>query len=898
MWLRALLLRRRLEREMHEEMAEHLELATARLRSRGMPDADARRAALREFGNVAFLQEQARDARGWRWLETLAADARFACRHFAKRPVTALVMFVVLVVGMAISTLLFSALHSYATQPPMGIQRADDLVRIRGSREGAGGRESREFGEEELDGYRALTNVFVSVAGWTDERMALDAGEDPARRGLDARVTFVTVDYFSVLGARPALGAGLPADPAQTAVAVLGYVAWEQLFGKSPSVIGSTVHVNGVPVTIVGVAPERFNGVAGYTRFQLWMPLAARRLLLPGRAPGFQAVARTRPGVGLEEATAAVRVVASRAAAANYELSAVRPSTDVVPLRVFNTDPGSDQDMKVATSIVALLGLLVLLVTCANVSALLTGLATARRQEIALRLSLGADRSRIIRQLLTESGVLAVSAAAVSLALVILLLRTVTRTMPTLTVELAVDWQTAAFTIGTALAVGIVFGLAPALHATRLGLAGVLRDSAASIVAARARLQRALVVAQVGLTQPLIVLVIGVLVLVFGGQQLVTVGDYRAQQRSAPADRIITLFVPPPVPGGQPVGTEMEGATQRFRRTIDRLTERLRGTAGIEAVVPEWQAAPLGSYVVHPDDRTAVTPATAVRLDAARAAGGYFGLTGISVLRGRALEPSDTLRAGARTGDLPAVIGEDLARRLWGGADPIGRRLRPASDSATAARSLVVVGVFDDRTAETSRSGSDSQIFVPPPPGDVSATMLLRTAGPALPLVPTVQRVAQEVAPAQVVRTRTLFEIEEANRRVNRMMVGGLLAAGAAALLLSAIGLYAVVAFSVGQRGREIAVRMAFGAPGGQILRQFLRDGLRLSAIGLLLGLPVGLAALFVLTSLDPTLWPAVVLPSVAAIAALGVLLVAAAASWIPARRAAAVEPAVTLRGE
>jgi hypothetical protein len=342
----------------------------------------------------------------------------------------------------------------------------------------------------------------------------------------------------------------------------------------------------------------------------------------------------------------------------------------------------------------------------------------------------------------------------------------------------------------------------------------------------------------------------------------------------------------------------MEAATQRFRRTIDRLAVRLRGTAGIVAVVPEWQAAPLGSYVVHPNDRTAVTPATAVRLDAARAAGGYFGLTGISVLRGRTLEPSDTVRPGARTGDHPAVIGEDLARPLWGGADPIGRRLRPASDSATAARSLVVVGVFDDRTAETSRSGNDSQIFVPPPPGDISATMLLRTAGPALPLMATVQRVAQEVAPAQVVRTRTLFEIEEANRRVNRMMVGGLLAAGAAALLLSAIGLYAVVAFSVGQRGREIAVRMAFGARGGQILRQFLTDGLRLSAIGLLLGLPVGLAALFVLTSLDPTLWPAVVLPSVAAIAALGVLLVAAAASWIPARRAAAVEPAVTLRGE
>lgn len=900
MSLRALLLRRRLERDMQGEMTEHLERATTRLRARGMPEAEARRAALREFGNMGLLQEQGRDARGWRWLEALSADARFARRHFARRPVTTLVMFVVLTVGMAISTLLFSALQSAMTQPPMGIERADDLLRIRGSQDGgAGGREFREFGQEELDGYRALRDVFVAVAGWTDERMALDAGADPARRGLDTRVTFVTEDYFSVFGARPVVGAGLSADPTQPAVAVLSYAAWEQLFGKSRSAIGSTVRVNGVPVTIVGVAPARFNGVEQYTLgFQLWMPLAARRLFLLEHVPEFQAAGRTRPGVDLEKATAAVNVLASRAAAADHEVSALRPATDAIPLRSANADPGSDQDMKVATTIVSLLGLLVLLVTCANVSALLTGLATARRQEIALRLSLGADRSRIIRQLLTESSVLALSAAAVSLTLVFILLRTVSRTMPTLTVELAVTWEAAVFTFGTALAVGIVFGLAPALHATRLALAGVLRDSGTSIVAARARLQRALVVAQVGLTQPLIVLVTGVLVLAFGGQQIVTVGDYQPQQRSVRADQIITLFVAPPSPEGEEVGAEMGAATQRFRLTMERLTERLRGTAGIEAVVPEWSAAPLGSYVVHPDDRTAVTPSTAIWLNASRAAEGYFGLTGISVLRGRALEPSDTVSAGARSGDLPAVIGAELARRMWGGADPIGRRLRPASDTATMARPLVVVGVFDDGVAAAKKSGTDSRIFVPAASGDFSAMLLLRTAGPALPLISTVQRVAQEVAPAQVVRTRTLFEIEEANRRVNRVMVGGLLAAGAAALFLSAIGLYAVVAFSVAERGREIAVRMAFGARGGQILRQFLTDGLRLSAIGLLLGLPVGLAALFTLISLDPSLWPAVVLPSVAGIVAFGVLLVAAAASWIPARRAAAVEPAVTLRGE
>ena len=879
---------------MQAEMAEHLQQSTARLIARGLPADEAGRVARREFGNVASLQEEARDARGTGWVDGLAADSRFALRHFARKPGTTITMFVVLAAGMVISTLLFTYVHGYAFRPPPGITLEDDLVRVRGSRDdGAAGRGYRTFSEDEFLEYRKLTQHFSAVAGWTDATAALTTGDGAERRRLDARVSFVTENYFSVLGVRPALGPGLPAvgadDPSTAAVAVIGHITWEQVFAKRPGAIGSTLVVNGVPVTIVGVAPEKFIGFPGFSRFQLWMPVAARRLLLPEPSGEFRAVARLRDGVSMAAATAATRAVAARTAEQVAEIKALDPSAEVVPLLSTNSDPMSERDVRLMAVSVGLLGLLVLLVTCTNVSALLTGLATARRQEIAIRLSLGAARTRLIRQLLTESALLGVASGAAALGAVWLVLRTVTTFVPGMPFEVGITVPVTAFTFGVALTVGVLFGLSPALHATRLGLASALRDSAVTAGAVRGRLQRGLVVAQIAFTQPLIVLLAAVLLLLLD--------QYLPRNRPVLANQLVTLsFIQStPTTGAAPAAAR---ARQQVRIATRRLRDRLQATPGVEAAVIQWGSAWFaGLYVVHPDDRVAGVPQNAIGFLGEHAAAGYFRATGVPLVRGREFAPADVSSLASRSTEATVIVGVDLARRLWPGADPIGRRLQAASDSGSGARTLVVVGVIDDPAARLRRAGDDYRIYLPPDTTLAPRSVLLRTAAAAQSLVPKLREVAQAEAPDMPVRIRTVAEVEDVRRSQFQMVTAGLLAAGAAALLLSAIGLYAVVAFSVGQRTREIAVRIAVGARGQQIVHRFVGDGLRLSALGLALGLPISVVGLNVLMGAVPDI-PSIPLPAVTMIAAVGVVIVATAAAWLPARRAATVDPAITLRSQ
>jgi predicted permease len=886
-WLRAVVLRRRLEREMQEEMAEHLERATARFAARGLSPAEARRAAEREFGNVAWLQEQARDARGTAWLDALVGDLRFALRQYARRPATTLVMFVVLVVGMSITTLLFSFVHSYATQPPPGVELTPDMVRIRGSQSaGVHGRVARMVSADELAAYETLTTHFADVAGWTMGSAVLDAGAEPERRGIEARVTYVTESYFSVLGVRPQLGPGLAtsssADAALASTAVLSHATWERLFGSDPSIIGQSVALNGVSVTVVGVAPQRFLGVSGWGDYRIWMPLAARPLL-HGDAPArFYAVARLQPGVTHRQASAAARVVSG----AHADAAVAEPSVEVVPLRAASDDPMFRRDVKLLSAAVGLLAVLVLVVTCTNVSALLTGLATARRHEIAIRLSLGAARSRLIRQLLTESALLACAAAAGALLLAWGVLAVIQGTIADLPFEARLTGTALVFAFGVALMVGVLFGLSPALHATRLAVAGVLRDASANLVATRARLQRALVVAQIAFTQPLVVLLAAVLMLVLG--------EFQPAPRPAIAEHAIVVSVRVWMNASVATPEALAALEQKVDAATATLAERTGALPGVTAVVPTSGGATrrIGGYVA--GDAPDGSVVDVVSLATHNVHPDYFDAMAIERVRGRTFAADEVVPDGSLP--VPTVVDAALARVLWPGADPIGRELRPATDTAGAGRTLVVVGVVDDPAARRAVAGIDHFVFLPPDASLPPAGLLVRTAMPADALLPTVRALARSEVPDLAVEARTIADIVDEHERNFRLAASGVSAAGLAALLLAAIGLYAVVAFSVGQRTREIAVRLAIGGARPQIVQRFVADGLRLTAFGLVLGLPLSLLALRMLMATPDV--PRVPLPPVTAIAALSVLLVAGAAAWIPARRAAAVDPAVTLRSE
>lgn len=904
LWVRSVALRRRLEREMREEIDEHLERATARLIARDLPEKEARREAIREFGNVTYLQEEARYARGWGLVDALEGDVRFAVRQYRRKPGTTLTMLAVLMIGVSIATALFSVLHSLASQPPPGVAGDADLVRIRGSQTLLGRRVARRFTYEELQEYRQLTTHFRDVIGWSDDAVTIDAGAEEELRSLPALATFVTEDYFDVLGVRPVVGAGLPrslagsgaGETGERQAALLGYDTWQRLFGGRPDAIGATLEVNGVPMTVVGVAPQRFMVRDGENQFRLWLPLADRRVILPDAHPDgevFSAAARLREGVSVEAATAAVRVIAGRVGSSSLaENAGGTPGSEVVPLLAVNDDPGFEESLRLEILMFGGLGLLVLLITCTNVSALLTGLAMGRRREIAIRLSMGAARTRIIRQLLTESLLLATLAGAGALWIVWALQRMATAALPDIPVDLEIRWPTVAFTLGVVLAVGILFGLSPALHATRTTVGGALKDSSATMATARAGLQRRLVVAQIALAQPLVV---GVVALLF-----VTLSEYRSREPNEAGDHIVSVRLLSRTTG---VGIQQQDEQNvgQLRIELERLLDRLEGTPGIAAAVPTLSmSTALDGYSVHPADRVPGGFEESLRMYAPAAAPGYFDVLGVPVVMGREFvlsDPSPSPEAAAA--EIPIIINAELARNVWPGADPLGRRLQAPSDTVLSARTLTVVGVVDE-PSEGRAMSVRHRAYLPMDYDRLGPSLgiVVRTTTPARAMIPEIRRVVQEEVPGLALTDASTIADLEAETRYELYTAFALLGgSGLLTLLLSATGLYAVIAFAVGQRTREIAIRMAIGARARRIVGVFVGDGLRLSVIGMLIGMPLSLVGLRLMLGAQDAL-AAPSLPAVASIAAIGVLCVAGAATWIPSHRAATIDPATTLRGD
>ena len=573
-------------------------------------------------------------------------------------------------------------------------------------------------------------------------------------------------------------------------------------------------------------------------------------------------------------------------------------STDVVPLIASNYFPpsGADEGPSAGPVIALMFPVLVLLITCTNVSALLAGLGVARRREIAVRLALGAGRRRVVRQLVTETVMLAMAAGALGLFVIWLLLRLFDASIPDLAIE--IDWRGIAFTFSLALVAGVLFGLSPALHATRLGLQEALKDSAGVVVARRLRLQSWLVVAQIAFTQPAL--------LAMGALLLEMRSDLRGLPAQPYADRLLEVrFNVNPRYG--PLDDHRE-------QTLVRLQERLAAVPGVEGVVRQENDDSF-DVEVHPADTVAgLELASPQQVRGIAAPAGYFPLMGISFVRGRDFDAAERSPARGQPAGIDEgaiVIGSGLARRLWGGADPIGRRLVSVGRNLRDIRTFTIVGVVDDATTGArdgerdggrhpelpGTRGGEARIFMP---GVHTTTghLLVRTRGPAEHLLPAIRAAAVDEAPAlPIVSAQTIAAVEASERRSVFTAIYAAGGAGALALLLSAIGLYAVVAFAVGQRVREIGIRTALGAESRQVVRLFVGRGLRLCLFGLIIGLALGIGGGRVISAVQGNEPPAGTL-GLSALVAVFVIGVALLASWIPARRAARIDPLEALRVE
>jgi len=798
----------------------------------------------------------------------------------------------VIALGTGANTVIFSIFQAQFLRPapavPENTAHARIVVQERPTRTAPW--QPRRFSQPELVALVAHREIFQDVAAWTEDDVVLRA-DSTAARGVGAQ--FVTSNYFGTLGVALSAGRGLrqTADDTPDMTAVMSYAIAEQLFGDAAAAVGRQVLVNEVPVHIVGVAPERFQGaLRGMDEPALWMPLSARadiarvsRRWLTDEA-AMSLLARLAAGARREQATALARqVVASTLPDSAARVGMARTA---YVLGMNEPSPGNDStELVIAFTAMASIGVLILLVGWMNVSSLMVAAAVARRHEIAVRLSLGASRVRLVRQLVTESTLLALSGSAVGLTLAWSML-TWNQNAEVDGVTIVPDVSTFAFVAAMAVATGILFGLSPALHATRGGISNALRDSSTG-ASSRSRLQRGFVVAQIALSQPLLV--------VLGTMLSLVIAEY--QPLSPETSRhVISIWFRPLI---------QTGAPEQRREAVDSLIPRIAERPEVLGVVPEAAAYEI-RRVVAPDRLVpnAVNDSAPTIVHVEGTAPGWFALLDVPVVLGRDVSLADTAAA-----EHPVVIGSDLARTLWGPANPIGRTLAspglPGLEQDSIA--MTVVGVYDATRrlpglfwgGQATRTDATARVYTAHGKNWQHDRVLVRTRGPAAPYVPELQRFVRAQAPSLPVTSMLTFEQVDARAYRSTLQVAGLAGAGGAlALLLASLGLYGVISLAVRQRTREIGVRIAIGARPMEVARMFLASGVRASLVALALGLPLSIAALKIGMSQGIVIAPKVNPYLIGVVIAPVLLAVASAATWVPARRAALVDPARTLRVE
>ena len=892
--IRSLFSRKRLERELDDEIRFHLEMQADDNIRAGMAPKLAHSAAARSFGGVMTIKETHRGRRAFHPLETVAQDVRYALRMMRKNPGFTTVAVLSMAIGIGANCAVFSLADALLLRP-LPVPRPGEVMTV-GSTVSFQGSSNLVASYRDYVDIRDKSKSFDGLAAFTSSTVGFATEPDALpklRIGL-----LVSSNFFTVMRVDPQLGRTFRPEehqvPGRDAVVVLGHDLWEQQFGGDRSILGRKVRLNGIEFTVVGVVPASFTGLDHLFRFDFYAPLMMWPSLVPDSntkpleardARGLTVKGRLKPGVAMSQAQTELSVIGKDLERAYPDTNRNRTLAVRTELQArVATDPSAATFVAMMTTLAAI----VLFVACANVAGLLTSRAPVRAREIALRLAIGAGRPRVIRQLITESVLIALVGGALGLGVgyagVMVLKQLQIPTDLPIAWGFELDRRALAFSFIVALVSAVLFGLAPAIQSTRADLNTVMKTTDTAGFGRRRRWGRALLVGgQVATSMVLLV---------------VALFFYRAAHRmleKGPGYRIDHVLMMSFDPG---LVRYTEPQAQRF---FEQVAERARSVPGVKSAalassVPMY-IDPAGSAAILPEGFQFSDGKESVQVLGATVDEHYFDALAIPIVKGRGFRAIDSLDALK-----VAVVNEQVAQHYWAGQDPIGKRFR-LNDSRGPW--IEIVGV-----AKTTK-----YIFIGEPPTEFvyfpyrqrpqpRMTLLAESIGDPTSLAAPLREVVRTLDANQpIYNVRSLEELYRMRTVVQFGVVCTLMGAmGIMGLGLAIVGLYGLVAYAASRRTREIGIRMAIGAGRSDVLGMVLRQGMVLATVGLAVGLLMSVGAgravgaLFPGVGLSPGSGPSDFVPL--ALVAVAVLLVTLLAAYIPARRASRVNPTEALRCE
>ena len=857
--------RRRQEREMREEL-ESLAAIAGR----------------KELGNLTLAMEDARAAWGCTWLESMVADIRYALRVLCRQPAFVAVAVLSLALAIGANSAMFSFADALLLRP-LPVPNPSDLFDVSNTAP------DNPFEGMSFPDYRDLRDQTRSFSGLAAYRLTtLAAATDPASPARIRLAMLVSGNLFPVIGVQPSVGrAFLPEEakaPGQ-AVAVISNDFWQQYSGAQ-SVIGSTLRLNGIVFTVIGVLPESFTGLDRFLRPSIFVPLAMSQRLDAGPMNPLEdrgrhdLVVKGRLSEGSTQESAQAELATIGAALEREYPKTNHNRHPAVRTELQRRIQQTPQLLALVKMLMGLVGL-ILIIACSNLANLLLARARARRREIAIRLSIGAGRLRLVRQLMTESLIVAISGAAVGLIfayLGILLLQTLSvPSEPPTPLGVQLDWRVVEFSFLAALVSCLFFGLAPAWQTVPMDFVGALKSGGHGVSGERRTLGRDVLVAgQIALA--MVVLIAAGMFLAGFQRMLVQTPDFRI-------DHLISMDTAPALLHYSPQ------QTQAFYR---QLVDRVRTMAGVRAVALT-ESLPLSpsqsSVTVVPEGYQFPKGREKALEFGAAVDSRYFRTMHVEILRGRAFTEDD--RAGSRR---VAIVNQQFAKTYWPGQDPLGKRIRLDSADGLAA---VVVGVAKTGHYLFVNEAPAPYVYLPYEQNPRSRmTLIVQSAGDPFELAAPLRHAVQSIDPNLPVfnlrPVATLYESRATGTWLQFFQIVGTM--GFIGLALATTGLYGLVAYTVSRRVKELGIRVALGAGARDVVWLVERRGLILAGAGIAIGAVLTVVAVPMLSAGFLELGASS--PAVYVLVPLALLLVSAAASYLPARRAAGLDPLRALRNE